>query len=48
MAEIAPKLTLEGLKYPPEVPVEHKTCSTVCKTPLQAILDKEKLTWFAG
>ena len=31
-------LTSEGLKYPPEVRVEHKTCSTICGTPVQTIL----------
>ena len=29
VAKIAPKLTLEGLKYPPEMPDEHKKCSTI-------------------
>ena len=33
-------LTLEGLKYPQEVQVHHETCSTICGTPVQAILDR--------
>ena len=41
-------LTSEGLKYPPEVRVEHKTCSTICGTPVQAILDENFLTRLAG
>ena len=41
-------LTSEGLKYPPEVRVEHKTCSTICRTPVQAILDENFLTRLAG
>ena len=41
-------LTSEGLKYPPEVRVEHKTCSTICGTPVQAILDENFLTRMAG
>ena len=41
-------LTSEGLKYPPEVRVEHKTCSTICGTPVQAILDEIFLTRLAG
>ena len=36
-------LTSEGLKYPPEVRVEHKTCSTICGTPVDAILDRKIL-----
>ena len=35
-----PKLTLQDLKYRPEVRVELETCSIICRTPLQAILDK--------
>ena len=38
-AKIPLNLTSEGLKCPPEVRVEHKTCSTICGTPVQAILD---------
>ena len=34
-------LTSEGLKYPQEVRVQHETCSTICGTPVQAILDKK-------
>ena len=41
-------LTSEGLKYPPEVRVEHKTCSTICGTPVQDILDEIFLTRLAG
>ena len=33
-------LASEGLKYPPEVRVEHKTCSSICGTPVQAIMDE--------
>ena len=36
-------LTSEGLKYPQEVRVRHETCSTICGTPVQAILDKKKI-----
>ena len=25
---------LEGLKYPPELGIQHKTCSTICRTPM--------------
>ena len=46
-AKIALILTLEGLKYPPEVRVEHETCSTICGTPVQAILDQKSLTRLA-
>ena len=31
-----------------EVRVKHKTCSTICGTPVQAILDQESLTRLAG
>ena len=41
-------LTSEGLKYPQEAQVQHETCSTKCGTPVQAILDQEKLTGLAG
>ena len=47
-AKIPPNLTSEGLEYPPEVRVEHKTCSTMCGTPVQAILDEIFLTRLAG
>ena len=40
-------LTSEGLKYPPEVRVEHKTCSTICGTPVQAILGHRNWTKLA-
>ena len=41
-------LTSEGLKYPQEVQVPHETCSTICRTPVQAILDQKNLTGLAG
>ena len=41
-------LTSEGLKYPQEVRVQHETCSTICGTPVQAILDQKNLTRLAG
>ena len=41
-------LTSEGLKYPPEVQDQHETCSTICGTLVQAILDQKNLTWLAG
>ena len=41
-------LTSEGLKYPQEVRVQHETCSTICGTPEQAILDQKNLTGSAG
>ena len=44
MAKIALKLTLGGLKCTPEVRVPHKTCSTICGTHVQAILDHKNLT----
>ena len=47
-AKITQNLTSEGLKYPQEVQVQHETCSTICGTPVQAILDKKKLTGLAG
>ena len=33
------KLTFDGLKYPPEMRVEHKTCCTICRTHVQGIVD---------
>ena len=36
-------LTSEGLKYPPEVR-QAETCSTICGTHVQAILNQKKLT----
>ena len=47
-AKIPLNMTSEGLKCLPEVRVEHKTCSTICGTPVQAILDKIFLTRLAG
>ena len=41
-------LTSEGLKYPQEVRVQHETCSTICGTPVQAILNQKNLTGSAG
>ena len=38
----------EGLKCPTEVRVEHKTYSTICATPVQAILDQNNLTGLGG
>ena len=35
-------LTSEGLKYPPEVRLQHETCSTICGTHVQAILNQKK------
>ena len=45
---IPQNMTFEGLKYPQEVRVQHETCSTICVTPVQAILDQKKLTGLAG
>ena len=41
-------LTSEGLKYPQEVRVPHETYSTICRTPVQAILDQQNLIGLAG
>merc|ERR1712012_1531210 len=41
-------LTSEGLKYPPEARDQHETCSTICGTHVQAILDQKNLTGLAG
>merc|ERR1711940_313595 len=47
-----PKIPLnlisEGQKYPPEVRVQHETCSTICGTPVQDILDQKNSTGSAG
>ena len=37
-----------GLKYPPEVRVQHETCSTLCGTPVPAILNHRIATGSAG
>ena len=37
-----------GLKYPLEVRVQHKTCSTICKTTVPAILNHKNSTRLAG
>ena len=36
------------LEYPPEVQVEPKTCSTIFRTPVPAILNHKNSTWSAG
>ena len=36
------------LKYPPEVRVEPKTCSSICGTPVPAILNHKSSTGSAG
>ena len=48
MAKIALNLTSEGLKCPPEVQFHHETCSTICGTPFQVILNQNYLTRLAG
>ena len=47
-AKMPLNLTSEGQKYPPEVRVQHETCSTICGTHVQAILDQKNLTGSAG
>ena len=47
MANFA-KIDFSGLKYPPEVLVELKTCSTICGTHAQTILNYKDLTGLAG
>ena len=42
------KLTFGALNTPPEVWVEHKTCSTICGTPVPAILNHKNSTKSAG
>ena len=37
-----------GLKYPLEVRVQHETCSTICGTPVPAILNHKNLTALTG
>ena len=37
-----------GLKDPLEVRVQHETCSTICGTPVPAILNLENLTGLAA
>ena len=37
-----------GLKYPLEVRVLHETCSTICRTPVPAILNPKNSTRSAG
>ena len=48
MGQNTPKSDFRGPKIRPEVRVRHETCSTICGTPLQAILDQKKLTGLAG
>ena len=38
------KIDFSGLKYPPEVLVELKTCSTICGTHVHTILNHKDLT----
>ena len=38
------KIDFSGLKYPPEVLAELKTCSTICGTHAQTILNHKDLT----
>ena len=47
MANFA-KIDFSGLKYPPEVLVELKTCSTICRTHVKTILNHKDLTELAG
>ena len=42
------KIDFSGLKYPPEVLVELKTCSIICGTHVQTILNHNNLTGSAG
>ena len=42
------EIAQKGQKYPPEVRVRHETCSTICGTHVQAILDQKNLTGLAG
>ena len=42
------KIDFSGLKYPPEKLVELKTCSTICGTHVQTILNHKDLTRLAG
>ena len=43
-AKMPLNLTSEGLKYPPEVGLQHETCSTICGTHVQVILNHKNLT----
>ena len=42
------KFDFWGLKYPPEMQVQHKTCSIICGTPLAAILNHENSAGLIG
>ena len=42
------KIDSLGLKHPPEVLVELETCSTICGTHVQTILNHNNLTGSAG
>ena len=48
LSAVALKLGLEGLKCPKQLRVEHKICSTICGTPVQAISDHKNLTELTG
>ena len=50
LSQVSKSLNLisEGLKYPPEVRVGHKTYSTIRGTPLQVTLNQNNLTGLAG
>ena len=43
-AKMPLNLTSEGQKYPPEVRIQHETCSTICETHVQVILNQKNLT----
>ena len=42
------EIDFRGLKYPPEVLVELKTWSAICRTHVQTILNHNNLTGSAG
>ena len=42
------KIDFSGLKYPPEVLVELKTCSTICDTHVHTILNQKDLPGWQG
>ena len=44
---ISDKIDFSGLKYPPEKLVELKTCSLICRTHVQTILNHKDLTGLA-
>ena len=47
-AKVPLNLASEGLKYAPEMRIQHETCSTICGTHVQAILNQKKVTGLAG